>query len=124
MFDNYASSTSPDSNIVTAVSNVSVVNAGYSAYESYGMKFGTAKKNGVIDLTTSTAVSRAIIVATGWEATDTISVGGADAQTPGKKYTEKDALQTLTFDFTATTDVNITFTHRGFLQSIVFYTAA
>lgn len=126
LFVSAASSTSPDTDIVTAVSSVTNVWGSYNAETAnLGLKFGTSSKQGIVKFTTSTAVSRAVVSVYGWNGRETVSVGKATAQTTGVAYNAENATaSTLTFDFTATSDIDITFTNRGFLQSIVFYTAA
>ena len=109
------------SNIVTGATQASKAYAGYSGYLSLGMKFGTGSANGSFTVSLSKNVSRVVVKAAGWSATDTLKVGDAEAQTPGVAYNGTDPVKTLTFNITASNSVKFEFAKRGFIQSIEFY---
>ena len=109
------------SNIVTAATAISKVYAGQNSYVSLGMKFGTSSANGTFTITLSKNVSKVVLHAAGWTATDTVKVNDADAQTPGVAYSEANSVQTLSFNITAANSITITFAKRGYLQAIEFY---
>ncbi len=103
-------------NIVTNISSQSNVYAGYDeANAAKGMKFGTTKAVGKFTVTTSVAVSKVVVTAVGWTATDTLSVGGKE-QTPGTESVE------LTYNLDeAATSIEFIFNKRGYITSIDFF---
>ena len=62
-----------------------------------------------------------MVKAAGWTASDSLSVGDANSQTPGVAYSNNDAIKTLSFYITPSDNVTFTMTKRGFIQSIDFY---
>jgi hypothetical protein len=124
LFTSSASTATGFSNIVSATANLSNMYTGYSGYTKFGFKFGSGSGAGKFDATVSSAVAKVVITTVSWGATDTVSVGGDTAQTPGLKYSTATAGVDLTFTFTATTTVNFTYTKRGFISKIVFYAVA
>ena len=120
-FTNSAVSGTGLSDIVTGISDVEKVYAGWTDYLSYGLKLGTSKANGGFTTTLSRQVSKVVVKVAGWEATDSIGVGDADPQTPGVAYGSANSIKTLTFEITPTSSVEFDFYKRGFIQSIDFY---
>lgn len=111
------------SNIVTSITSVSKVYAGYGNYKQLGIKFGTSSSNGSFTASLDTEVSRVIVKTAGWETSDSITIGDAASQTPGVAYTAADPIKTLTFDITASSTITFAYAKRGFIQSIDFYSA-
>ena len=109
------------SDIVISVSNVSKIYAGFADYYSYGLKFGTSSLTGSFTLGLSQEVSRVVVHTAGWTASDSLTIGDADAQVPGAAYTNNNAIKTLTYDITSSDNVTFLFNKRGFIQSIDFY---
>ena len=109
------------SNIVTAATAASKTYAGQSNYLANGMKFGTSSANGTFTITLSKNVSKVVVTAAGWTATDSLKVNDADAQVPGVAYTEADAFKTLSFNITASNEITFTFAKRGYIKAIEFY---
>ena len=102
-------------NIVTNISSQSNVYAGYDGNEAKGMKFGTSSAVGKFTVTTSVAVSKVVVTAVGWKATDKLSVGGKE-QTPGTESVE------LTYNLDeAATSIEFIFNKRGYITSIDFF---
>lgn len=66
------------------------------------IKFGTSKAGGQLVLTFGKKVKSVVITCAGWGATDTVSVNGGTAQTPGGTKT------TLTFDISAAASETLT----------------
>ena len=120
-FTSSAASGTGLSNIVTGVSGASKTYAGYANYYNFGLKLGTGSAIGTFTLATNKQVSKVIVHTAGWASSDTLTIGDADAQTPGVAYNSNDAIQTLTYEITASTSIAFTFTNRGFIQSIDFY---
>ena len=86
-----------------------------------GLKLGTGSVQGKFTAKTSKAISKAVITGYGWAATDTVSIGGADAQAFGNVYkTAKEAV-TLTFTFESTQTIPVVFTKRGFITTLEFF---
>lgn len=118
---NVIKATCVGSDIINSVTGEKMY-VGQSGFESLGLKFGSSKANGSVTFKLNQSVTKVVIVVAGWTDTDTVSVNGGDAQTPGVKYSAEGSLQTLTFELTeATTEITITFAKRGFLQSIEFF---
>ena len=111
------------SNIVTSVTNVSKMYAGYSGHQDLGIKFGSSSDNGSFTANLSTEVSRVVVKTAGWGTSDKLTIGGASSQTPGVAYTGSNPIKTLTFDITASDSVSFLYEKRGFIQSIDFYIA-
>ena len=109
------------SNIVTGISDAEYVYSGFTGYLNLGIKLGTGSYNGGFTAALNRQVSRVVVKAAGWTATDKISVGDAGQQTPGVAYTNQDSVKTLTFDITAASSVTFAYVQRGFIQSIDFY---
>lgn len=109
------------SNIVTGINSVEKVYAGWNNYTNLGLKLGTGSANGGFTTTLNRQVSRVVVKAAGWTATDKISVGDAEQQTPGVAYSNQDSVKTLTFDITSSSSVEFDYVQRGFIQSIDFY---
>ncbi|MBP3733175.1 MAG: endonuclease [Bacilli bacterium] len=109
------------SNIVTGISSIENVYAGYSNYLSFGLKLGTSSLNGGFTATLNRQVSRVVVNAAGWTTSDSISVGDAAPQTPGVAYGGSDPIKTLTFDITSSSSIEFDYNQRGFIQSIDFY---
>ena len=109
------------SDIVTSVDSVSKVYAGYSSYLDYGLKFGTSSLTGSFTLNLNREVNKVVVNTAGWTATDSLTVGDANPQTPGEAYSEDDAIKTLTFNITSSDSVSFLYNKRGFIQSIDFY---
>lgn len=120
-FNNSAQAGTGLSNIVTGITGVTNVYPGYSGCDSFGLKLGTGSANGSFTATLDRQVSKVVIKTAAWSTTDTVSVGGADAQTPGVAYTGTNPIKTLAFDFDETNSVTFTYAKRGFIQSIDFY---
>ena len=114
------------SDIVTNVSTTSKVYAGVSGYYNFGIKFGTSSVNGSFTLSLNTQVRRVVVKTIGWSASDTLTIGDADAQTPGIAYNdgENDPIQVLKFDIAQSNSVTFTYAKRGYIQSVDFYTGA
>ena len=109
------------SNIVTGIIDVETVYPGYNGYTGLGLKLGSGSANGGFTTTLDRQVSRVVVKAAGWTATDKISVGNAAQQTPGVAYTNQNSVKTLTFDIAASSSVEFDYVQRGFIQSIDFY---
>lgn len=109
------------SDIVTGISNMSLVYSGYTNYVDLGLKVGTKNNTGGFTTTLSRSVSRVIVKTAGWSATDSITVGDAAAQTPGVAYTGTNPIKTLTFDIAPSSSVEFVYNKRGYIQSIDFY---
>lgn len=109
------------SDIVTGVSDLNKVFAGYNNYLGYGLKLGTSSVNGGFTTTLSRRVSKVIVKAAGWLTSDKISVGSASPQTPGVAYADANSIKTLTFEITPSSNVEFDFDTRGFIQAIDFY---
>ena len=109
------------SNIVAGITSATNVYPGYSGHDSYGLKLGSSGSNGSFTATLDRQVSRVIIKTAAWSTTDTVSVGGADAQTPGVAYSSANSIKTLTFDFDESDSVTFVYAKRGFIQTIDFY---
>lgn len=108
-------------NIVTEVTDSDKVWQGYAKFEALGLKLGTGSVQGKFTAKTSKAISKAVITGYGWAATDTVSIGGADAQAFGNVYkTAKEAV-TLTFTFESTQSIPVVFTNRGFITTLEFF---
>lgn len=108
-------------NIVTEVTDSDKVWQGYAKFEALGLKLGTGSVQGKFTAKTSKAISKAVITGYGWAATDTVSIGGADAQAFGNVYkTAKEAV-TLTFTFESTQTIPVVFTKRGFITTLEFF---
>ena len=108
-------------NIVTEVTDSDKVWQGYAKFEALGLKLGTGSVQGKFTAKTSKAISKAVITGYGWAATDTVSIGGADAQAFGNVYkTAKEAV-TLTFTFESTQSIPVVFTKRGFITTLEFF---
>lgn len=108
-------------NIVTEVTDSAKVWQGYAKFEALGLKLGTGSVQGKFTAKTSKAISKAVITGYGWAATDTVSIGGADAQAFGNVYkTAKEAV-TLTFTFESTQTIPVVFTNRGFITTLEFF---
>lgn len=110
------------SDIVSNVTSTSKVYAGLANYYDFGLKFGTSSVNGTFTISLNTQVKRVIVKTIGWTSSDTLTIGDADAQTPGVAYTEDNSVKTLIFDITESNSITFTYTKRGFIQSIDFYT--
>jgi hypothetical protein len=119
-----AATTDGQTDIISAVATATNVYGKYTGYEKLGLKFGTSSGAGTLTLTLSKSVSKVVLDATGWTATDTISVGDATAQCPGVAYKTAGSTKTLSFVFTAGTSVTIATANRVFINNIVFYTVA
>ena len=111
------------SNIVTSITGVSKVYAGYGNYKQLGIKFGTSSSSGSFTAGLDTEVSRVIVKTASWETSDSITIGDAASQTPGVAYTAANPIKTLTFDITASSTITFAYAKRGFIQSIDFYSA-
>lgn len=122
-FNNSVQSGTGLSNIVTGIDGVEYVYAGYTNYLGLGLKIGTGSYNGGFTTTLDRQVSRVVVKAAGWTATDKISVGDAEQQTPGVAYSNQDSVKTLTFDITSSSSIEFDYDRRGFIQSIDFYAA-
>ena len=109
------------SNIVMGISDAEYVYSGYSGYLGLGIKLGTSNYNGGFTAALNRQVSRVVVKTAGWTATDKISVGDAEQQTPGVAYSNQDSVKTLTFDITSSSSVEFDYDQRGFIQSIDFY---
>ena len=120
-FEDSAATGTGLSDIVTNVSDVNKVYAGFSGYLNYGLKLGTSSLNGGFTTALSRQVSRVVVKTAGWTATDTICAGDANPQTPGVAYQGTNPIKTLTFDITPSSSVEFDFDTRGFIQSIDFY---
>lgn len=108
-------------NIVTEVTDSDKVWQGYAKFEALGLKLGTGSVQGKFTAKTSKAISKAVITGYGWAATDTVSIGGAEAQAFGNVYkTAKEAV-TLTFTFESTQTIPVVFTKRGFITTLEFF---
>lgn len=107
--------------IVDGVSSVSKVYPGQADYCNFGLKFGSSKADGSFTLSLSQSVSKVVVNTAGWGTTDTLTVGDAEAQTPGVAYTSNNPIKTLTFEITESDSVTFLFARRGFIQSIDFY---
>jgi len=121
-FSSSASNAIGLSDIVNGVSATSKTYAGYTNYYNYGLKLGTSSAVGTFTLSLSERVDRVAVNVAGWGTTDTLSIGDAEIQTPGVAYNSNNSIKTLTFDITSSSSVSFTFTKRGFIQSIDFYT--
>ena len=110
------------SDIVTNVTAASKVYRGQTDYCNFGLKFGTSSINGTFTLSLNTQVKRIIVKTVSWTSSDTLAVGDADVQTPGTVYTEENPITTLVFDITESDSITFTYSTRGFIQTIDFYT--
>ena len=120
-FNDSASDAEGLSNIVLEASEVSKVYPGQANYTSYGIKFGTGSANGTFTLKLSKNVVMVVVNTAGWTATDSLTIGDADAQVPAVAYTADNPIKTLVYNITPSNDVTFTFSKRGFIQSIDFY---
>ena len=109
------------SDIVTNVSNMTKVYPGYANYYNFGLKLGTGSANGSFTVSLDQNVTRVVVKTVGWATDDTLTVGDADAQTPGVAYTADNPIKTLTYDITPSSSVTFLYQKRGFIQSIDFY---
>jgi len=109
------------SDIVTGISATTKVYDGYPGYLSYGLKLGSSGSDGSFTTTLNKQVSKVVVKAAGWGTSDSISVGGATAQTPGVSYQGSNPVKILTFEIAASSSVSFSFSRRGFIQSIDFY---
>ena len=110
------------SDLVTEVSGVVNVYAGYNNYLALGMKFGTSSANGEMTLKLAKKVTSIDVVACGWKDSDYLSVNGIAKDAFGKPYTDADALKTLTFEFETATDTLVfLFAKRGYIQSVTLH---
>lgn len=111
------------SDIVTNVTSTSKVYAGQASYYGFGLKLGKSDANGTFALSLNTQVMRVVVKTIGWTPSDTLTIGDADAQTPGVAYNdgENNPIKTLKFDITSSSSVTFTYSMRGFVQSIDFY---
>ena len=112
------------SDIVTSVSGVSKVYAGYGSYLSYGIKLGTSDTTGSFTVALDREVSKVVVKTAGWGTSDNLKVGDANAQTPGVAYSNANSIKTLTFNITPSDSVEFLFSKRGFIQTIDFYAEA
>lgn len=120
-FNNSAQTGTGLSNIVTGITEATNVYPGYSDYADFGLKLGSSGSNGGFTTTLNRQISRVVVKAAGWGASDNIGVGDAATQTPGVAYTGSNPIKTLTFDITSSSSVEFDFYRRGFIQSIDFY---
>ncbi len=120
-FNNSAQAGTGLSNIVTGITNPQNVYPGYSGYTDFGLKLGSSGSDGSFTTTLNKQVSKVVVKAAGWGTSDSISVGGATAQTPGVSYQGSNPVKTLTFEIAASSSVLFSFSRRGFIQSIDFY---
>ena len=115
-------------NIVTEITGMSKLYLGYSKYFNLGLKFGTQKASGTVTFKLNTTVNKVVVTACGWVATDAIQLSSGetklDAVTMNSVYTAEGALKEFIFEFTSpVNEVTVTFTNRGFVQKIDFYSA-
>ena len=112
------------SDIVTNVTSTSKVYQGQTDYCHFGLKFGTSSINGTFTVSLSTQVKRIVVKTISWGVSDTLTIGDADAQTPGVAYNDEvnNPVKTLIFDITQSNSVTFTYATRGYIQSIDFYT--
>ena len=87
----------------------------------FGIKMGASGVDGAFIVSLDTEVTRVVVETAGWSATDSLTIGDADSQTPGVAYTGSNPFKTLTYDITSSDEIEFTFHNRGFIRSIDFY---
>lgn len=107
--------------IVLSVSNTANIYDGYTSYYALGLKTGSSSKSGTFTLTLSQSISKVVINGYGWSATDTVSIGGADAQAFENVYNTATEPVALTFTFASNKTVSFTFNKRAYITSLDFY---
>ncbi|MDY2914207.1 MAG: Ig-like domain-containing protein [Candidatus Enteromonas sp.] len=122
----FASSKSAEfqESVVTGIKGISKLYAGYANYYHFGLKFGGSSAVGTMTTVLSASVSRVVVKWIGWAAADTLTVGDCEPVASGSKYSAAGVeLREDRFDITASNEVSFTFTNRGFIQAIEYYTA-
>ena len=108
--------------IIESVTTAGRVFEGFADYTTLGFKIGPSKDgvNPELAFTTSVPVSKVILTAVAWDASDTLTVAGA--KTPEQTITGKyNAVSPnpYTYEFeNPTSSISIAFGKRGFLQKI------